>query len=297
MAKRRAVGFLMSELGLGERRSCRIVGLSRSMAQYRAVARDDGAAIARLRVLASEHRRYGCPRLHAMLRREGPVTNHKRTERLYRAEGLQVRTKKRRKLPRRDRVTAQLPQRPMQRWSLDFMSDQLADHRRFRILNLVDDHSRLCPGQIVDLSISGARVARYLDELAGCFGLPEEIVLDNGPEGTSRAMFDWSERTGVRLRFIEPGKPVQNAFVESFNGKMRDECLNLHWFRSLGHARDEIAEWRRHYNAERPHSALGWLSPMEFLTKTTAPVLEPFAGSALTLTTTNQQEISSFVRP
>jgi putative transposase len=250
-----------------------------------------------MRVLASEHRRYGCPRLHAMLRREGLVVNHKRTERLYRADGLQVRTKKRRKLPRRDRVAAQVPERPMQRWSIDFMSDQLADHRRFRILNIVDDHSRFCPGQLVDLSISGARVARYLDELAGRCGLPEEIVLDNGPEGTSRAMFNWSERTGVRLRFIEPGKPVQNAFVESFNGRMRDECLNLHWFQSLRHARDEIAAWRPHHNAKRQHSALGWLSPMEFLTTTTTPVLEPLAGSAPVLTATTQQEISSFVRP
>jgi putative transposase len=208
MAKRKAVGFLMGELGLGERRSCRIVGLPRSMAQYRPVARDDSAVVARMRVLATEHRRYGCPRLHAMLRREGLVVNHKRTERLYRAEGLQVRTKKRRKLPRRDRGAARVPERPMQRWSLDFMSDQLAAYRRFQVLNIVDDHSRFCPGQIVDLSISGARVARYLDELATRFGLPEEIVLDNGPEGTSRAMFVWSERTGVRLRFIEPGKPV-----------------------------------------------------------------------------------------
>ena len=185
----------------------------------------------------------------------------------------------------------------MQRWSLDFMSDQLADQRRFRILNIVDDHSRFCPGQIVDLSISGARVARYLDELAGHLGLPDEIVLDNGPEGTSRAMFGWSERTGVRLRFIEPGKPVQNAFVESFNGKLRDECLNLHWFRSLHHARDEIAAWRGHYNAKRPHSALGWLSPLEFLTNTAAPALEPLAGSAPPLTTTDQPEISSLAWP
>ena len=205
------MGSLISELGLDERRSCRIVGLSRSMAQYRLAARDDGAVVARMRALASEHRRYGCPRRHAMLRREGLVVNHKRTERLYRAEGLQVRTKRRRKLPRRDRVTAQVPPRPMQRWSLDFMSDQLADHRRFRILNIFDDHSRFCPGKIIDISISGARVARYLDELAGHFGLPEEIVLDNGPEGTSRAMFDWSEAQGVRLRLLEPGKPVQNA--------------------------------------------------------------------------------------
>ena len=142
-----------------------------------------------------------------------------------------------------------------------------------------------------------SREGRYLDELAGHLGLPEEIVLDNGPEGTSRAMFDWSERTGVRLRFIEPGKPVQNAFVESFNGRMRDECLNLHWFRSLRHARDEIAEWRHHYNAKRPHSALGWLSPIEFLTTITTPVLEPLTGSAPALTATMQQEISRFVRP
>jgi putative transposase len=265
VAKRRAVGFLMSEVGLGERRSCRIVGLSRSVAQYRPVPRDDGPVIARMRVLASEHRRYGCPRLHAMLRREGLVVNHKRTERLYRAEGLQVRTKKRRKLPRRDRVAAQVPERPMQRWSLDFMSDQLADHRRFRILNIVDDHSRFCPGQIVDLSISGARVARYLDELAGRVGLPEEIVLDNGPEGTSRAMFDWSERTGVRLRFIEPGKPVQNAFVESLNGRMRDECLNVHWFMSLDDTRTKLEAWRRDYNELRPHSALGQKAPIALM--------------------------------
>jgi putative transposase len=120
---------------------------------------------------------------------------------------------------------------------------------------------RFCPGQIVDVSISGARMARFLDDLALRHGLPQEIVLDNGPEGTSRAMFDWSERTGVRLRFIEPGRPVQNALVESLNGKLCDECLNLHWFRSLAHARDEIARWRHHYNAERPHSALGHRSP------------------------------------
>ena len=311
MAKRKAVGFLTTEMGLSERRSCRIVGLARSVRQYRPVDRDDAAVLERMRALASENRRYGYPRLHAMLRREGLVVNHKRTWRLYSAEGLQVRTKKRRKLPRRDRVAPQVPERSMQRWSLDFMSDQLVDYRRFRILNIVDDHSRFCPGQIVDLSISGARVARYLDELGERLGLPEEIVLDNdegGPwplrgrvsrrsEGTSRAMFDWSERTGVRLRFIEPGKPVQNAFVESFNGKLRDECLNLHWFRSLRHARAEIGAWRRHYNAERPHSALGYLSPMEFLSATAAPSLEPLAGSAPALITQFQPENSSSARP
>jgi putative transposase len=195
------------------------------------------------------------------------------------------------------RFAIQAPDRPMQRWSLDFMSDQLADHRRFRVLNVVDDHCRLCPGQIVDVSITGARVARFLDELALKFGLPEEIVLDNGPEGTSRAMLEWSERTGVRLRFIEPGKPVQNAFIESFNGKFRDECLNLHWFRSLQHARDEIARWRDHYSTARPHSALGYLSPMEFLTITAATAPETLAVSVLPLNTQTRPEDSRSSRP
>ncbi len=250
-----------------------------------------------MKELASENRRYGYLRLHAMLRREGLVANRKRTYRLYTEEGLQVRTKKRRKLPRRDRVTPRVPERPMQRWSLDFVSDQLADCRRFRVLNIIDDHSRFCPGQIVDVSISGARVARFLDDLALLHDLPEEIVLDNGPEGTSRAMFDWSERTGVRLRFIEPGKPVQNAFVESLNGKLRDECLNLHWFRSLRHAREEIEFWRHHYNTERPHSALGYRSPMEFLTINAATAPEPLAGSAPSLITQFQPENSRSARP
>lgn len=160
MAKRKAVGFLISGMGLSERRACRIVGLSRSVQQYQPLPKDDEAAIKRMKELASENRRYGYLRLHAMLRREGLVVNHKRTYRLYTELGLQVRTKKRRKLPRRDRIAPQVPERPMQRWSMDFVSDQLADCRRFRVLNIVDDHSRFCPGQIVDISIPGARVAR-----------------------------------------------------------------------------------------------------------------------------------------
>ena len=297
MAKRKAVGFLMTEKGFSERRACRMVGLARSVQQYRPEPKNDAAVVARMNALASENWRYGYLRLHAMLRREGLVLNPKRTYRLYTAEGLQVRTKKRRKLPRRDRVAPQVPERPMQRWSMDFVSDQLADCRRFRVLNIVDDCSRICPGQIVDISIPGARIARFLDELARRVGLPEEIVLDNGPEGTSKAMFDWSERTGVRLRFIEPGKPVQNAFVESLNGKLRDECLNLHWFRSLRHAREEIARWRQHYNTERPHSALGYLPPMEFLMTTTAAAPETLAVSALPFNTQTQPVNSGSTRP
>ncbi len=193
--------------------------------------------------------------------------------------------------PHPNRVSAEI-EKAAQRWSLDFVSDQLTDHRRFRVLNVVDEFSRFCPGQIVDLSISGERLVRFLDG----FGLPEEIVMDNGPELTSKAMFDWSERTGVRLRFIEPGKPVQNAFVESFNGRFRDECLNLHWFKSLAHARAKIGVWRRHYNHERPHSALGYRTPSELLTAfgVTAPIsgdLRADAGGSVVA------GISSFARP
>lgn len=292
MAKRKAVGFLQDTLDLSARRSCRIVGLARSVQQYRPREKNDAIVIDRLKVLASAHIRYGYLRLHALLKREGLVQNPKRTYRLYKAAGLQVRTKVRRKLPRRDRVVIAVPERPMQRWSLDFMSDQLADYRRFRILNVVDDHSKVCPGQIVDLSIPGARLVRFLDELGQRSGLPEEIVLDNGPEGTSRAMFDWSERTGVVLRFIEPGKPVQNAFIESFNGRFRDECLNQHWFRSLRDARTRIEDWRRHYNTGRPHSALGYRTPVEII-NTHASSLAPCRSAAPTSATLANQEDSS----
>lgn len=257
----KAVGFMMAEMGLSERRSCRIVGLARSVQQYHPVPRDGAELVARLRIMASENSRYGCPQLHAKLQRED--LNHKRTWRLYRAEGLQVGTKKRRKLPRRDRVAPQVPERPMQREALDFITDQFADSRPFRIINIVDHHSRFCPGQLVDLSISGARLARHLDEIAELHSCPRRSSSTTAPKapaeqcstGRSEQASGW---------FIEPGKPVQNAFVGSFNGKLGDECLNLHWFRSLRHAGDEIAAWRRHHNTEPPHSALASRSPEEY---------------------------------
>jgi len=204
-------------------------------------------------------------RLHALLRKEGLVINSKHTWRLYREESLQVYQRRRKRLPKRERIPLIDATRPNQRWSLDFVHDALWDHRRFRVLNIVDDYSRECPGQIVDSSISGRRLARFLDELAERRGLPEEIVMDNGPELTSKAMFELSQKTGVILRFIDPGKPTQNAYVESFNGKFRDECLNEHWFLSIKEARYIIEAWRIHYNEVRPHSSLGYLTPKEYL--------------------------------
>ena len=264
-ARRQAVGHVMERHGMSQRRACRLVGLSRSVAQYRCKPRNEEVLRARLKELAARYRRYGYLRLHVLLAGEGLVVNAKRTYRLYGEEGLQVRRRKRRRLPRHGRLPLPVPDQPMRRWSLDFMSDQLASGRRFRILNIVDDCSRECPGQIVDLSISGERLARFLDGLAKHRGLPESLVMDNGPELTSRAMFEWAQANGVELHFIEPGKPMHNAFVESFNGRFRDECLNEEWFVSLAHARVVIEAWRVHYNTTRPHSALGYPTPAAWL--------------------------------
>ena len=198
----------------------------------------------RLKQLAAEYPRYGYELLHGMLKAEGLVVNEKKTYRIYREEKLQVRRKRRKRLLARDRVPMPIPEGANQRWSMDFVSDQLATGRRFRVLNVVDDYSRECIGQIVDISITGERVSRLLDRVMLDRSRPEAIVTDNGPEFTSKAMHLWSQRTGVTLRFIQPGKPIQNALVESFNGKFRDACLNEHWFLDLADARRTIEAWR-----------------------------------------------------
>jgi putative transposase len=220
----------------------------------------DGELVARMTHLGEQYPRYGYLMLHELLRREGLVENRKRTYRIYTELGMQVRTKRRNKLLRA-RVPLDVPSSSNQRWSLDFVHDQLADSRRIRVLNIVDHYSRVCIGQLVDLSISGERMARYLDELSQGRGLPRRIIMDNGREMTSKAMFLWSQWTGVKLHFIQPGKPIQNAFVESFNGRFRDGCLNQHWFQNLADARQVIEGWRDHYNKIRPHSALNYRSP------------------------------------
>jgi putative transposase len=248
---------------VSERRACRLAGFSRSAAWRPLKGYSDDALRKQLRTLAEQYPRYGCPTLHDMLRADGLVRNHKRTERIYREEALQVRTKKRKKLTR-PLIPLVVPDRVNERWSVDFVSDQLANGRRFRVFNAVDDFSRECVMQIVDFAISGHRLARELDRLSASRPLPKRIVLDNGPELTSKAMFFWAKQRGVKLHFIQPGKPTQNAFVESFNGKFRDYCLDLHWFASLEDAREEIENWRNHYNHVRPHRSLGRKTPAVF---------------------------------
>lgn len=263
-AKRRAAGRLVETHRVSQRRACQVLRVHRSVFRYRSVSRGDDTALRqRLQALAQRYPRYGYLMLHQFLRAEGLVTNRKRTYRVYTALGLQVRTRRRKKLTR-PRVPMMIPQRPGERWSVDFMSDQLANGRRFRILNIVDDYSRECVGQIVDTSISGARLACFLEQLGCKRGLPKTLVCDNGTELTSKAMFFWSRRSSVTLHFIQPGKPTQNAFVESFNGTFRDSCLNQHWFKDLDDARRQIKDWKQHYNEVRPHSSLGYLAPSEY---------------------------------
>jgi putative transposase len=193
------------------------------------------------------------------------VINHKKVERIYREEGLSLRKRKRKKMAAQTRVIFPPAQRPNEHWSMDFVSDSLVTGRRFRALAVVDDCSRECPVIEVDTSLGGARVVQVLDRLAELRGLPKMITMDNGPEFTGRALDEWAYRTGVRLNFIRPGKPIENAFVESFNGRFRDECLNENWFMSLKHAREVIEAWRKDYNEARPHSPLEGLSPKEYL--------------------------------
>ena len=261
--KKPIVTRLVEHFQLSERAACQLVGLSRTGYRYKATPKNDRALRARLKTLAAQHSRYGYLLLHGLLKAEGLVVNKKRTYRLYTEEGLQVRTKKRKKL-QRPRLPMEVPTQANQRWSMDFVSDQLSNGRRFRVLNVVDDYSREMVGQLVSTSIAGQQVARFLDQLGEARSLPPMIVCDNGPEFTSKAMFFWAKERNATLGFIQPGKPTQNAFVESLNGKFRNECLNQHWFRSLEEARWEIELWQKHYNQVRPHSALGYLPPVEY---------------------------------
>jgi putative transposase len=251
-------------LGLSERRACRLVTISASSLRYRCRRAVIPDLRDRLLALARERPRYGYRRLCLLLRREGYEVNHKRIHRLYRSEGLMVRRRLRKRIAAGKRVPLPAPFRANERWSLDFVSDQLADGRVFRTLNIVDDFTRECLAIEVDTSLTGLRVVRVLERLCTEHGRPRAVVMDNGPELTSKALDAWAYRNAIELRFIQPGKPYQNAYVESFNGKFRDECLSEHWFASLDEARRVIEEWREDYNQVRPHSSLGDLTPEEF---------------------------------
>lgn len=264
--RRPVVHYLKAEWCLAERRACGLAGLSRSTARYRPRRSGDQELRERLREVAGERRRFGYRRLHVMLRRKGYEVNHKRVYRLYREEGLSVRKRKRKRVSRAERQPLQRAAGPDQVWCLDFVSDALSWGRKIRMLTIEDVFHRESLAIEVDTSLPGVRVARVLDRVTEERGaIPDVIVLDNGPELTSKALDQWAYQRGVRLHFIDPGKPQQNGFIESFNGRFRDECLNEHWFLSLADARRTIEDWRIDYNQNRPHSSLGNLTPEEYL--------------------------------
>lgn len=271
------MAHLRSVHKMSERWACRVLGVDRTSVRYRATRPDDGALRDRLKTLAQERRRFGYRRLHVMLRREGHVVNRKRVQRLYREEKLTVRRRGGRKRAMGTRRPLDEPLVANQRWSLDFVSDQLTDGRRFRILTVIDNCTRECLALVADTSLSGRRVARELDVIIQQRGRPETIVSDNGTELTSNAILAWADETGVGWHYIAPGKPQQNGFNESFNGRLRDELLNETLFRSLPHARLVLETWRRDYNERRPHSKLGWLTPQAYADALTGQIGRPAA--------------------
>ncbi|WP_148292720.1 IS3 family transposase [Paracoccus aminophilus] len=283
VAKREAVAHLKAHLGLSERRACQIAGADRKMVRYQSQRTPETALRGRLRDLANERRRFGYRRLFVLLRREGEASGINRIYRLYREEGLTMRKRKARRKAIGTRAPILIEARANARWSLDFVHDQFACGRRFRVLNVVDDVTRECLTAIPDTSISGRRVARELAALIERRGKPGMIVSDNGTELTSNAILKWCDEHKVEWHYIAPGKPMQNGFVESFNGRIRDEFLNETLFRNLAHARDLIAAWVTDYNTERPHSALGYQTPAGFALHLTTAIARPAArdeGSA-----------------
>jgi putative transposase len=263
-AHREAVEHLRSTYEMSQRRACRVIGSDRASVRYRARRPDDGELRERLKALAQERRRFGYRRLHVLLRREGRPDNRNRVQRIYQEERLMVRRRGGRKRAVGTRRPMETPTVANQRWSLDFVSDQMTDARRFRILAVVDDCTRECLALVPDTSISGLRVARELDAIIRQRGRPATIVSDNGTEYTSNAILKWADDTGVAWHYIAPGKPQQNGFIEGFNGRLRDELLNETLFRSLPHARAVLEAWRRDYNEQRPHSKLGWMTPRDY---------------------------------
>ena len=268
--QRRAV---VTEIGtrraLSLRCACRYLGVHRALIQYRSMAPPQDALRERLRALAVAKPRWGSPRLTWRLQREGWAVNHKRIERIVREERLLVGRRPRRKRVAPARVPTPVPTRPDQRWSMDFVRDTTADGRPFRVWTLVDDATRECPLLVVDRSLPATRVVAALEALLLVRGRPQAIVCDNGPEFVSQALDQWASAAGITLDFIRPGHPVENCFIESFNGKFRDECLAQQHFATLAEARDRIEAWRHEYNTERPHRSLGHQTPAEYAARFT----------------------------
>ena len=255
--------------GVSQRRACDAVQVDRSTVRYQCKRPDDSDLREEIKLVAKERRRFGYRRIQVMLERKGIFMNHKKLRRIYTEEKLQVRRRGGRKRALGTRKPIVLPDGPNQRWSLDFVNDAFTDGRKFRILTVIDDYTRENIGLVADTSLSGLRVSRELGQIVAERGMPVTIVSDNGTEFTSMAILQWAQKTGIDWHYIAPGKPQQNGFIESFNGKLRDECLNETLFSSLAEAKETLKERKDDYNQQRPHSSLGNMTPQEFAEKKT----------------------------
>ncbi len=272
----------MQTQGLSERRGLQVVRMSASALRYQSRPDRNQALRERIVALAQRHRRYGVGMIHLKLRQAGEIINYKRVERLYGLEKLHIRRRRRKKIPASDRQPLVRPGRANEIWSMDFVFDRIASGRTLKCLAIVDDATHEAVAVVPEHTIGGDYLTRIMDGICSQRGKPSVIRTDNGPEFTGKAMLTWAHRNGIALRLIEPGKPNQNAYVESFNGRLRDECLNEHWFTSLAHARAAIETWRREYNEERPKKALGGLTPAQYAKKlATKAVTMPDDSKAL----------------
>jgi len=262
--RRQAVGCLATAFGASQRRICKAIGMARSSCRYTSRKEEPVKLLEDLRALAAERPRFGYRRLHVLLGRRGHKVNHKKIYRLYRAENLAVRRKKRKRIAAQIRTIPAPPQRPNERWSIDFVSDSLGNGKRFRALTVVDDFTRECMAIEMDTSLPVVRVARVLERLVVERGAPATIISDNGPEFTGVAMDRGRRSAGFINTSSAPGRPMENGYIESFNGKFRDECLSGNWFISLADARAKIGAWRGDYNCIRPHRSLGNQTPAGF---------------------------------
>ncbi len=270
-ARRGVVEHMCEEFGLSERVACDLAGQHRSVQQYTSIVEPIAGLTERILELAAERPRFGYRRLCILLRREGWKVNHKRVYRLYRELRLKVHQKRRKRAAQAPREALPTAGASNDCWSMDFLSDAMTDGRALRVFAVVDDCSKLCPVLGCDVSLPAGRVTRMLDEAIEIHGTPRAIRTDNGPEFASRAFDEWCYARGIEHHFIRPGKPVENAFAESFNGRVRDEMLNQHCFTSVRHAQDLLDDWRADYNAVRPHTSLGGLSPESFLAAQSGP--------------------------
>ena len=263
-ARREIACVVQKEFHLSERRVCRLVKIHRTTKRYEPKSNDDSDVLQKIHEVIKENPRYGAPQVHRMLRRQGMGINHKRTTRIYSDAGLQLKHRPPKRKRRRPISELPRPAERMEKWSLDFVHDNLSNGRSIRTLTIIDEHSRESPMIEVDTSLSSLRVIQVLNRLKHTVGLPTEIGVDSGSEFTSHEFQNWAKQNGIGLDYCQPGKKNENAFIESFNARFRDECLNMHWFTTVDEAREIIEDWRNHYNTKRPHGSLGGLTPFEF---------------------------------